>query len=104
MHVFKKDKGFFVIENKNTHEILILPIKMTDERRELVERIFEWMRTVKQASDEDKLPKRPFTKKSWNCQSCPVRNTCWPEGSYRRNSPNDPVPGEIEIAPLEVPR
>ena len=29
---------------------------MTDERRELVEDVFEWMRTVKAASDADEMP------------------------------------------------
>jgi len=108
MKVLKKEKGFFVIENKNTHELLIIPVKMTKANEELVERVFEWMRTVKKASDDDLLPNRPFTKSSWNCQSCPVRKTCWPElengKGYRSNSPNDPAPGVIDLPPLEVPK
>lgn len=103
MHVFKKDKGFFVIENKNTNELLILPIKMTDERKELVERVFDWMRTVKKASDEDKLPKRPFTKSSFNCKNCPVRDTCWGD-TKRREGPSDKTPGVVDLPPLEVPK
>lgn len=103
MYVFKKEKGFFVVENKNTHELLILPVKMTDERRELVERTFEWMRAVKAASDADQLPTRPFTKSSFNCKSCPVQQTCW-AGTNRRGSKTDAHPGVIDLPPLEVPK
>lgn len=104
MYVYEKEKGFFVVENKNTHQLLIIPVKMTDERRELVERVFEWMREVKAASDADQLPERPFTRSSPNCKSCPVRDTCWGDGSYRRGTKNDPDPGVINIPALDVPK
>lgn len=103
MYVFQKEKGFFVVENKNTNELLIIPVKMTDERRELVENVFEWMRTVKAASDADQLPTRPFTKSSFNCKGCPVRDTCW-AGTTRRGSKTDEHPGVIDLPPLEVPK
>jgi CRISPR/Cas system-associated exonuclease Cas4 (RecB family) len=104
MRVYKKDKGFFVIEDKNTHELLIIPVKMTDKNNQLVDRVFEWMRTVKENADEGELPKRPFTKSSFNCKSCPVKSTCW-EG-YKRGSVNgtDPNPGTIDLPPLAVPK
>lgn len=106
MYVFKKDKGFFVIEDKNTHELLILPIKMTDERRELVENIFEWMRMVKKASDDNTMPTRPFTPKSTHCKSCPVQKTCW-EGYVKETKTRkgaDPNPGVVDLPPLEIPK
>lgn len=104
MRVFNKDKGFFVIENKNTHELLILPVKMTEANSALVDRVFEWMRTVKANSDADLLPKRPFTPKSLPCKGCPVAKVCW-EG-YKRGSVNgtDPNPGVVDLPPLEVPK
>lgn len=104
MRVFNKEKGFFVIENKNTHELLILPVKMTEENAALVDRVFEWMRQVKKNADEGELPKRPFTKASLPCKSCPVRETCW-EG-YKRGSVNgkDPNPGTVDLPPLEIPK
>lgn len=104
MYIKKRDKGFFLVENKNTHELLVIPIKMNDKHKKIVEDTFEWMRAVKKSSDDDLLPKRPFTKSSFNCKSCPVKKTCW-EG-YKRGSVNghDPNPGVIEIAPLEVPK
>jgi CRISPR/Cas system-associated exonuclease Cas4 (RecB family) len=104
LRVMKKEKGFFVIENKNTHELLIIPIKMTPANEKIVDDVFEWMRTVKKNSDDDNLPTRPFTKKSWNCQGCPVLETCWGDGSFRRGSPNDPNPGVVDLPPLELPK
>lgn len=104
MYVINKQRGFFLTENKNTHEIFILPIRMTDENLELVERIFEWMREVKKNADEGELPKRPFTKSSMQCKGCAVRLTCW-EGVTRGSvNGQDPAPGTIEIAPLEIPK
>lgn len=104
MKVFNKDKGFFVVENKNTHELLIIPVKMTAEHQELIDSVFKWMRAVHKNAMEGELPTRPFTKSSFNCKSCPVQKTCWPEGSYRRGGPNDPQPGTVDLPPLEVPK
>lgn len=106
MHVFGKEKGFFVIEDKNTHEILIIPVKMTPERQALVDYVLDWMRTVKKASDEDQLPKRPFTPKSLQCKSCPVWGDCWDgyvKGTAKREG-KDPNPGVVDLPPLEVPK
>lgn len=104
MYVFKKEKGFFVVENKNTHELLIIPVKMTDENRELIERVFAWMRDVHKNAIEGELPVRPFTKSSFNCKGCPVRTTCW--DGYKRGSVNgtDPNPGTVDLPKLEVPK
>ena len=106
MYVMKREKGFFVIENKNTHELLIIPIKMTDERKELVEMVFEWMRAVKKASDEDTMPTRPFTPRSMQCKSCPVWDDCW--GGYVKQTAKregaDANPGVIDLPPLELPK
>lgn len=108
LRVMNKKKGFFVIENKNTHELLIIPVKMTPANEAIVDNLFEWMRTVKAASDADTLPKRPFTKSSWNCGGCPVKATCWPElengKGYNKGSKNDPAPGVVDLPPLEVPK
>lgn len=106
MKVFNKDKGFFLIENKNTHELLVIPVKMTKSNKELIDRVFEWMRAVKKNSDEDKLPTRPFTPKSFNCKSCPVQETCWAgyqKGTVKREH-KDSNPGVIDLPPLEVPK
>lgn len=104
MYIFKKEKGFFVVENKDSHELLILPVKMTEENLALIERVLEWMRVVYKNAFEGELPKRPFTKSSFNCKGCPVRETCW-EG-WTRGSVNgtDPNPGTVDLPALEVPK
>lgn len=105
MRVMKKDKGFFVIENKNTHEFLVVPVRMTEERSAYIDEVFEWMRMVKKSSDEDKLPSRPFTPKSKECKSCPVWNVCW-DGFVKTTAANegsDPQPGVVDLPPLRVP-
>lgn len=106
MYVYKKEKGFFVIEDKNTHDLLILPIKITDAHRQLVERVFDWMRMVRRAFEDDQLPTRPFTQKSPNCKSCPIAKDCWEgyiKGTLKREGA-DPNPGVIDLPPLEVPK
>jgi CRISPR/Cas system-associated exonuclease Cas4 (RecB family) len=104
MYITGKDKGFFLTENKNTHKIFILPVKMNDEYRALVEATLDWMRAVKKNAEDGLLPTRPFTQKSMQCKGCPVRNTCW--DGYVRGSVNgsDPNPGEITLPVLEVPK
>lgn len=104
MRVEGKDKGFFFTENKNTHEVFVLPVKMTEERAKLVDDVFDWMRKVKDNADNGELPKRPFTPKSKECKSCPVWSTCW-EG-YKRGTVNgtDPNPGTIDLPALEIPK
>lgn len=106
MYVFNKPRGFFMIENKNTHELLVLPIRMTDENRKLVEDVFDWMRTVyKNSQDKDSLPRRPFTKSSPACKGCPVFDKCW-NGYVRETKARkgkDPAPGVIDLPVLEIP-
>lgn len=104
MYVMGKKRGFFLTENKNTHDIFILPIRMTDENLALVERIFEWMRLVKKNADDGKLPKRPFTKSSMQCKGCPVKKKCWDGKTGGSVNGTDPNPGLIEITPLEIPK
>jgi len=103
MYVKGYQRGFLLTENKDTHRIFILPVRMTDENKALVERIFDWMREVKKNADEGELPTRPFTKSSMQCKGCPVRNKCW-EGVERTGSKDDPAPGTITILPLEIPK
>lgn len=106
MYVFNKPRGFFIIENKNTHELLVLPIRMTDENKALVESVLEWMRVVhKNAKKKDSLPHRPFNKSDPACKQCPVFDTCW-DGYVRETKTRkgvDPAPGVISLPVLEIP-
>lgn len=104
MHIMGKERGFFLTENKNTHELFILPVRMTDEYRELLNNIFEWMRLVKDNAENGELPTRPFTKASMQCKGCALKNTCW--AGYKRGSVNgsDPNPGSVDLPTLEIPK
>jgi CRISPR/Cas system-associated exonuclease Cas4 (RecB family) len=104
MYATNTIRGFFITENKNTNQLWILPVIMTDERREFVEKVFEWMRTVQKNALEGELPTRPFTKASMQCKGCPVKKICW--DGYKRGSKNgtDPNPGVVELPALEVPK
>lgn len=104
MYIRDNSRGFFLTENKDTHELFVLPIRMTDEHRELVENTFDWMRRVRAAADAGQLPNRPFNKSSIQCKGCEIRETCW-EG-WQRGSVNgtDPNPGVINLPILELPK
>lgn len=99
MYVTGRERGFFLTENKDTHEIFILPVKMNEANKALVESVFEWMHKVK---SNNELPERPFTKSSLPCKGCPVSKVCW--DGYKRGSVNgeDPNPGTVKIEVLNL--
>lgn len=121
MYFEKIDQGCLLYENKNDNTFLTIPVRMNDHTREIVEDCLEWLRTVRANWEQDvtwgepeesedpeesdhikddgyvetsyeHLPKRPFTKRSVQCKSCPVFNECW-------NLRED---GETVIPPMEV--
>jgi CRISPR/Cas system-associated exonuclease Cas4 (RecB family) len=103
MYATNHERGFFMTENKNTGELFVLPIRMTDENKAEVERVFEWMHKVKANADaQELLPTRPFTQASKQCKGCGIKNKCW-EG-FTRGSVNgtDPNPGDITMEPLTL--
>jgi CRISPR/Cas system-associated exonuclease Cas4 (RecB family) len=104
MYTEGKDRGFFLTENKDTHEIFILPVKMTDTNKKFVEDVFDWMRKVKTNADEGELPTRPFSKSSMQCKGCAVRNTCWDGWSRGSVNGTDPNPGTVDLPTLEIPK
>lgn len=104
MYVKGIDRGFFMTENKDTHELFILPVKMNDANRALVERVFDWMRTIKKNADEGELPTRPFNKSSMQCKGCAVRETCWEGWTRGKVNGTDPNPGTVDLPVLELPK
>lgn len=82
MYVLDKRYGVFIYENKNTQELLLIPLTMNQRRREAIESVLEWMRLVHQTWQAGTLPVRPFTKKSRVCKNCPLFEDCWsgPQG------------------------
>jgi len=88
-------EGFFLYENKNTQEVLIIPISMSDKNKAIIEDAFQWMREVWDNFKEGDLPKRPegATKYKLPCTYCPVKKECWAKGSN---------PGTVEIDLMKV--
>ena len=76
MRIREKENGVIIYENKNTHELLVVPVEANDEINAWVDKLFDWCRDVKKASDEDTLPKKQLRSNSKICKSCPVREAC----------------------------
>lgn len=94
MEVLGYDEGFFLYEDKNEMNILIVPVKMTAANKKIVDKVMGWMRTTHQAWVDQTLPERPFTKSSRECKNCPVRKACW----------NKYPDGDITLEKLVLPK
>jgi CRISPR/Cas system-associated exonuclease Cas4 (RecB family) len=90
MYILKIERGFLVYENRNNLGIVTIPVELNEKHIKIVEDAFDWMRTVYAAKDGP-LPKRPFTKSSWACKSCPLFEACWSEPD-----------GTLELPVMEV--
>ena len=90
MKILKKSKGVLIYENKNTHDLMIIPVEVNDDYRQWIDYAFEWMKEVRQAWKNQTLPTKNYRNNSKICKGCPVRDACTEAG-----------PGSIKIAPLE---
>lgn len=70
-------EAFFLYENKNTQEILLIPIQMNDKNKKIIDHLFEWLCTVWDNFKQGEMPVRPFIKTSYACKGCPIRKDCW---------------------------
>ena len=95
MKVRKAAQGVFIYENKNTQELCLIPIRVNDRYIKIIDELFDWLREVRSAYDNDKLPQRVSTKSTPMCKNCPVKDTCWKEKSDE---------GIIEIRKYEPPK
>ena len=90
MKILNKTKAVLIYENKNNHDLLILPVEINDYYIKWVNQTFDWMRTVRKAWEDKKLPEKNYRSNSKICKTCPLRATCDNAGK-----------GEITIASLE---
>ena len=90
MKILKKSKGIIIYENKNNHELLAIPVQVNDYYVKWVNDAFEWMRTVRKAWEEKKLPKKNYRSNSKICKTCPLAKVCASSGE-----------GDIKINSLE---
>ena len=79
MKILKLAQGLFMYENKNTQELCLIPISVNDRYIRIINDLFNWLREVRAAYENDTLPERVGTKSSTMCKNCPVKKTCWQE-------------------------
>jgi CRISPR/Cas system-associated exonuclease Cas4 (RecB family) len=76
MKIFKKAKAVMIYENKNNHELLLLPVEVNDHYRRWVDQAFDWMRTVRKAWVDRTLPQKNYRSNSKICKTCPIQKAC----------------------------
>lgn len=91
MRVWKVNKGVMIYENKNNHELLTLPVLLSDHYRRWVDQAFDWMRTVRRAWEEKTMPQKTYRANSKICKACPIQKTC-----------AEAETGVVKIKPLEL--
>lgn len=76
MKILKRERAVLIYENKNNHELLVLPVVLNDYLKGWVDSTFDWMRTVRKAWEDKQLPTKNYRSNSKICKTCPVRATC----------------------------
>lgn len=92
MKVVGTDEGFLLYENKDTHEILYLPVNMSQKNEEYVNRVFDWMTEVYTSWKNGNVAERGFNKSDYICKYCPLSDFC----------NNDTRPTNIKIESLKI--
>ena len=90
MKILKKARAVIVYENKNNHELLAIPVAVNDYYIRWVDQAFDWMREVRKAWEDKKLPIKHYRSNSKICKTCPLAKVCASAGT-----------GEIDIKSLE---
>jgi CRISPR/Cas system-associated exonuclease Cas4 (RecB family) len=92
-------RGFLLYVNKNDETLLVIPVEMDAENRQILDNVYSWLRQVRSASDQNQLPLIPFVRArnagqptNKICRDCPVNKTCF---SLEK--------GTIDIPLMEVP-
>jgi CRISPR/Cas system-associated exonuclease Cas4 (RecB family) len=76
MKILKKSKGVLIYENKNNHELLIIPVEVTDHYRQWIDNTFQWMRDVRKTWVDRQLPTKNYRSNSKICKTCPIQKAC----------------------------
>ncbi len=80
MKILNKTKAVLIYENKNNHDLLIIPVEINDYYVRWVNQAFDWMRTVRKAWEEKTLPSKNYRSNSKICKTCPLKATCTEAG------------------------
>jgi CRISPR/Cas system-associated exonuclease Cas4 (RecB family) len=76
MKILRRSKAVLIYENKNNHELLVIPVDINDYYIKWVNDAFEWMRTVRKAWVDRTLPEKTYRSNSKICKSCPLSKVC----------------------------
>ena len=90
MKILQKRKAVLIYENKNNHELLVIPVQINDYYIKWVNQAFDWMRTVRKAWADKTLPQKVYRSNSKICKSCPLAKVCAEAGK-----------GDVRIESLE---
>ena len=90
MKILKKARAVLIYENKNNHDLLIIPVEINDYYKKWVNAAFDWMRDVRKAWENKTLPTKNYRSNSKICKTCPLTKVCADAGV-----------GEIKIKSLE---
>lgn len=76
MKIANTDEGFVLYENKNTNELISIPVAMSQKNLEYINYVYDWMSEVHQTWKDKVHVKRGYTKSTWQCKSCPLVKVC----------------------------
>ena len=76
MKILKKKNAVMIYENKNNHELLLIPVEVNDHYRRWVDQAFDWMREVRKAWVDRTLPTKNYRSNSKICKTCPIKKAC----------------------------
>lgn len=76
MKILRRERAVLIYENKNNHELLVIPVVLNDYLKGWVDSTFDWMREVRSAWENKTLPTKNYRSNSKICKTCPVRATC----------------------------
>jgi CRISPR/Cas system-associated exonuclease Cas4 (RecB family) len=76
MKILNKTKAVLIYENKNNHELLIIPVEISDYYIKWVNQAFDWMREVRKAWEDKTLPTKNYRSNSKICKTCPIQEAC----------------------------
>lgn len=91
MKILKKARAVLIYENKNNHDILVIPVEVNDYYRQWVDNAFQWMRDVRAAWFNQTLPTKNYRSNSRICKTCPLQKACADAGT-----------GSVKISSLEA--
>jgi len=76
MKILGKSKAVLIYENKNNHDLLVLPVVVNDTYRDWVNNAFQWMRDVRKAWEDNTFPTKNYRSNSKICKTCPLTKVC----------------------------